>query len=118
MPKPGERWSRNETIITYYYLVKNNYSKSKDIIRKLAKMFGRSYGSVDWKMTNLLNPDTNGSKQDRDILGEFKGDIDRLSNVASIAQNSYSYSISVQLDRISKWRRLNTMDKTAAEIGT
>jgi hypothetical protein len=102
MPKPGAIWSRNETIITYYYLVKNNYSKNKDIIKKLAKMFGRSYGSVDWKMTNLLNPGTNGSKQDRDILGEFKGDTDHLSNVASTAQNSYPYSISVQLDRIFK----------------
>ena len=85
MSNSGKDWTRDETVIAFYKLVSNNYSKKKEYINYLATKFNRTYGSVDWKISNLLNPNTNGSKLDKDIISQYSKNGELLKKDAEIA---------------------------------
>lgn len=99
MANKGKDWTRDEVVIVYYYLVKNHYSKSKADTTYLSGLFGRSFGSVDWKLSNLISFDTNGSNQDKEIVTYYginkdKLEIDAAEALSKIKKpNSISFEI-------------------------
>lgn len=85
MSNGGINWTEDETVIVYYFYVKNHYSKKKSDIEYLSKLFNRSYGSVDWKFTNVKSLETNGSVIDKKIVSYYSKNKDKLESDAKTA---------------------------------
>lgn len=94
----GVKWSRDETILAYELYCRTPFSKisskNPDII-DLAKLLGRTPGSVGLKMHNLAHYDpelqkrnvtamAHGSKLDGEVFAEFSNDWSGLSYQAQI----------------------------------
>lgn len=91
--KYGLKWSEEETILAFYYYCKipfgKIHSRNPEIIR-IAKLLGRTPGSVSFKMGNLghfdpelqrrkVNGLKNASKLDEKVVLEFKSNWEELS---------------------------------------
>lgn len=94
----GMKWSREETILAFDLYCRIPFGKicreNPEII-KLAKLLGRTPGSVGLKMHNLAHYDpelqkrnvtamAHGSKLDREVFAEFSNDWTSLSYQAQI----------------------------------
>lgn len=93
MNRNGIKWSREETILAYELYCRTPFSKisqSNPEIKELAKLLGRTPGSVGLKMHNLAHYDpelqrrnisamAHGSKLDGEIFIEFCNDWTELS---------------------------------------
>ncbi len=100
--KFGLKWSENETILAFYYYCKIPFGKismrNPDIIR-LAKILGRTPGSVGLKLANLAHFDPslqmrnvsgmkNTSKLDKEVAEKFYLNWEELSYRAEQIENS------------------------------
>ena len=98
MDRNGIKWSREETILAYDLYCRTPFSKihqrNPEII-ELAKLLGRTPGSVGLKMHNLAHYDpelqkrnvsamAHGSKLDGEIFNEFSEDWELLSYQAQL----------------------------------
>lgn len=98
----GVKWTEEETILAFYYYCKIPFGKigmSNPEIIKLAKLLGRSPGSVGLKLANLAHYDPslqernisgmkNTSKLDRAVVEKFYSDWEELSYRAKQIENS------------------------------
>ncbi len=94
--KFGTRWTRDETILAldlYFRLAPGQKTSRNAEVVGLAKLIGRTPGSVALKLCNLesFNPKRtalglsgmkNGSLLDREIFTEFSGDLESLAMAA------------------------------------
>lgn len=113
MNRNGVKWSREETILAYDLYCKisfNKISQSNQDIKKLARLIGRTPGSVALKMHNLAHFDpelkkrnvsamAHGSKLDEEIFREFCTDWTELSYQAQLIKAKYQ---GVQIQDIFK----------------
>ena len=98
MDRNGEKWNREETILAFELYCRTPFSKisqnNKDV-QELARLLGRTPGSVGLKMHNLAHHDpeliqrnrsamAHGSKLDHEIFQEFSDDWEGLSLQAQI----------------------------------
>ena len=96
--RSGKKWNREETILAYDLYCRTPFGKihsgNNDIIN-LAKLLGRTPGSVALKMSNLahLDPElrkrhrtgmAHGSKLDAEVSNEFMNDWSGLSYQAQL----------------------------------
>lgn len=99
----GQKWSREETILAFELYSRTAFgrihSRNEDVI-KLAKLIGRTPGSVGLKMANLASLDPslksrgimampNTSKLDAEVWNEFCEDWESLSYQAKMILNNY-----------------------------
>lgn len=104
----GEKWTREETILAYDLYCRTPFAKismrNQDIVR-LAKMLGRTPGSVGLKMANLAHYDpvliarnvngmSNASKLDKQVVEEFNNDWEELSYQAQLILAKYENNAS------------------------
>lgn len=100
----GIKWNREETILAYDLYCKisfNKISQSNQDIKELARLIGRTPGSVALKMHNLahLDPElrkrnvsamARGSKMDEEIFKEFCTNWTELSYQAQLIRANYT----------------------------
>ena len=99
----GEKWTREETILAYDLYCRTPFAKismrNQDIV-ELARILGRSSGSVGLKMANLAHYDpvliarnvsgmSNASKLDKEVVDEFNNDWEELSYQAQLILEKY-----------------------------
>lgn len=97
MDRQGQKWSREETILAFDLYCRTPFSKISQTnpeVIALAKLLGRSPGSVGLKMHNLAHYDpelqkrnvvamAHGSKLDKEIWDEFNENCEELAFVAT-----------------------------------
>lgn len=99
--RTGKKWSREETILAFELYCRTPFGKisqSNPEIIQLAKLIGRTPGSVGLKMHNLAHYDpelrkrnvqamAHGSKLDAQIFSEFSTDLTELTYQSQIIKS-------------------------------